>query len=240
MSSAERVRARPRVGARDLGAEALAGVTQRPLRSVLTGAGAAIGVCAVVTVLGLTATASAQVNERFDLLRAREVTVTAADDPDPLGGGLTASGTTALPAGAAARVAAVPGVVGAGPVGTVTLGDAATVSSLPLAGTRTSATSAADVRTVSASTWDVLHPRLAAGRLFDAGHEQRADRVAVLGVGAASRLGISRLDAQPAVFVGGVAFTVVGIVDEVRREPELLRAVVVPATTARAVWSAPG
>jgi len=56
---------------------------------------------------------------------------------------------------------------------------------------------------------------------------------------AATRLGISRLDAQPAVFVGGVAFTVVGVVDDARRAPELLRAVILPAGTARAVWSTP-
>jgi putative ABC transport system permease protein len=240
---------RPRVGVRDLAAEAVAGVTQRPLRSVLTGLGAAIGVCAVVTVLGLTAFASAQVNARFDALRAREITVTAADatdaypDADLGGAGAPApitggSDVEPLPAAAAVGVARIPGVVAAGFVGTPDLGSGVTVTSLPL-GDRASPADgpAADVRSVGADAWAVLHPHVSVGRLYDAGHERRGDRVAVLGVGAASALGISRLDAGPAVFVDGVAFTVVGIVDSVRREPDLLRAGLLPPAAVAAVWT---
>ena len=44
---------------------------------------------------------------------------------------------------------------------------------------------------------------------------------------------------QPAVFVDGVAFTVIGIVDDVRRDPDLLRAVARAAGDARARCGAP-
>jgi putative ABC transport system permease protein len=39
------------------------------------------------------------------------------------------------------------------------------------------------------------------------------------------------------VFVNGVAFTVVGVVDDVGRAPDLLGAVMMPPTTAAAVWA---
>jgi putative ABC transport system permease protein len=229
---AERVRARPHVGWRDLLREAATGVAQRPARSVLTGLGAAIGVCAVVTVLGLTSSASAQVNERFDALRAREISVSATDpDATREGGGLRVA-----PADAVRRVAQIPGVVAAGSVGAVELGADAPVTSLPLTGLASGAAGALEVRTVSASAWPVLRPRVGAGRVYDDGHEDRADRVAVLGSGAAARLGITRLDDRPAVFVDGVGFTVIGIVEDLRRDPTLLRSVLVPPTTAHTTW----
>jgi putative ABC transport system permease protein len=218
--------ARTHVGVRELVAEAVAGVGQRPLRSTLTGLGAAIGVCAVVAVLGLTATASAQVNERFDELRAREVSVRPVDADD--GRNVTVA---ALDAADAGRVAALPGVVAAGTVAIVPLEDT-DVRSLP--GTEPAALG---VHAVSASAWDVLRIGVRAGRVYDVGHEQRADRVVVLGVGAADRLGVHRLDAAPAVFVNGVAFTVVGVVDDVGRAPDLLGAIMMPPTTAAEVWA---
>jgi len=235
--SAMRVRHRVRV--LDLLAESVAGVAQRPLRSVLTGLGATIGVCAVVTVLGLTATASASVNARFDALRATEISVTAASSSDTAAPGSPGSPGTSvvLPRDAAARIAALPGVVGAGAIGTVDLGSPLTVASLPVA-TSTSGGGGTDVLTVTATAWAVLHPHVVEGRLYDAGHERRADRVAVLGIGAARQLGITRLDAAPAVFVDGVAMTVVGIVDEVRRRPDVLDAVMIPPSTAHTVWHA--
>ncbi|MFD0571161.1 ABC transporter permease [Kitasatospora gansuensis] len=68
-----------RLSARDLGTEALSGILQRPGRSVLTALGTVLGVGALVAVLGLTATASGQIGEQFDLTRA--TTVTVADRP---------------------------------------------------------------------------------------------------------------------------------------------------------------
>ncbi len=77
------------------------------------------------------------------------------------------------------------------------------------------------------------------GRTFDAGHVQRGDRVAVLGKDAAQRLGIGDLDYAPAVFVGGQALTVIGIVDDVSRHGELLDGIVVTDPTAAGLfgWS---
>ena len=55
------------------------------------------------------------------------------------------------------------------------------------------------------------------GRALDAGHDQRADAVALLGVDAAERLGVGDLADAPAVFVGAHALTVIGIVESVER-----------------------
>ena len=71
------------------------------------------------------------------------------------------------------------------------------------------------------------------GRLFDAGHDDRADRVVVLGKHAAERLGINRVDSQPAVFLGDQAYTVIGILDSVSGRAELLDAVIMPNGTAQ-------
>ncbi len=53
--------------------------------------------------------------------------------------------------------------------------------------------------------------QLEAGVLFNQFHEATAQDVAVLGKTAAAQLGISSLVNEPAIFIGGQPFTVVGI-----------------------------
>src|SRR5690606_39050687 len=72
------------------------------------------------------------------------------------------------------------------------------------------------------------------GRYFDSGHDARGDRVAVLGVRAAERLGINRVDRQPSIFIDGIAYAVVGIADNMQRITSLRDAVVIPMGAARA------
>jgi putative ABC transport system permease protein len=84
-----------------------------------------------------------------------------------------------------------------------------------------------------------MHPTLQAGRLYDTFHQSRAEHVAVIGSGAASRLGISRLDAQPAVFVDGTPYTVIGIIADLQRKPEFLLSVAIPTATALKAYGPP-
>ena len=56
----------------------------------------------------------------------------------------------------------------------------------------------------------------------------------MLGRVVADDLGIVRVDNQPAVFIGQRAYTVMGIIDDVDRNPELVRAVIIPSSTAAA------
>jgi len=72
------------------------------------------------------------------------------------------------------------------------------------------------------------------GRYFDAGHDARGDRVAVLGERAAEALGINRVDSQPSIFIGETPYTVIGIIRGVERRSDLLDSVILPLGTARA------
>jgi putative ABC transport system permease protein len=96
---------------KDLVAEALAGVLQRPARSLLTTLGTVLGVGAFVAVLGLTGTATGQISGRFDALTQTTVTVTdiagAQTDQRP-------HPPTSFPAEADSRITGLNGVVAAG------------------------------------------------------------------------------------------------------------------------------
>lgn len=84
-----------------------------------------------------------------------------------------------------------------------------------------------------------IHARLAAGRFFDAWQDAHQQRVVVLGSSAAGRLGITWIDNQSAIFIGGTPFAVIGIVDDTDREAGTLLSAVVPAGAAEAIWGTP-
>jgi predicted lysophospholipase L1 biosynthesis ABC-type transport system permease subunit len=84
--------------------------------------------------------------------------------------------------------------------------------------------------------------RLSSGRFPDAGHSDRAERVVVMGANAASRLNISNLDQQPAIFIGDRQYQVVGLLSGVERQASLLGSIVIPEGTAQQEFglTAPG
>jgi len=203
---------------------------QRPARSVLTAMGTVLGVGTFVAILGLTATTSAQIDARFNVLTATEVTVedTGGEDPDltPL----------AFPKDADARVERLHGVEEAGVYWAVQFERGANVRSAPIGDS-----DGEQIQVVAASpgTLGAAGTHLASGRIFDRFHDSRADQVAVIGSGVAARLGITTLETQPAVFVGDQPFTVIGIVDDVDRKADLLLSVVVPRGAAEKLWGPP-
>lgn len=236
---AEPVRAEPvpvqpsRFAARDALAESLAGILQRPARSALTALGTVLGVGTFVAVLGLTATTSSQIDSRFNLLTATEVTIedTARETNEFAG--------PAFPADADARVENLGGVRHAGVSYPVQLDPASGgVHAAPVGG----ATADADRTPVVAASPGALRaafPRISQGRLYDEYHSGTGQRVAVLGSAVAARLGITTLDTRPAVFIGDEPFAVIGIVEDVERKAELLLSVAVPRTTAEEIWGPP-
>ncbi|MFJ3643641.1 ABC transporter permease [Streptomyces sp. NPDC090108] len=216
---------------RDLLAEATAGILQRPARSALTALGTVLGVGTFVAILGLTATTSSQIDARFDALTATEVTVEeTVDDPDQLTG-------PAFPEDADARMRRVNGVEAAGVYWTVRDDRAGSVRSAPVGDN--AGGERIPVVAASPGVLEAAVPTLAEGRLYDR-RMARTGRVAVIGAGTASRLGITTLETHPALFIGEESFTVVGIVDDVKRKADLLLSVVVPSTTAEQIWGAPG
>lgn len=227
-----------RFALRDLSAETLAGLTQRPGRSLLTMLGTVLGVGAFVAVLGLTSTVSGQIGHRFTVLDATTVTVATASS----GGGDTAGVGVprTFPADADARIGRLNGVVSAGVWWPVTTAAQPVIAGTPgvRAGTRQDAGGSAQVYAASPGLLRAVRPTVR-GALFDGFHDRRAEHVCVLGGTLAGRLGISRVDTRPAVFVDDVAYTVVGILDDARQAPELLTAVTVPRRTAEQVYGPP-
>jgi putative ABC transport system permease protein len=216
-----------RISTRDLVREALAGVLQRPARSTLTTLGTVVGVATFVAVLGLTATTGAQISKRFTVLAATEVTVEdIAADADLEGPPFTPDAESRALAIDGVDQAGVYWFAGSRPVGRLPMADSAKLDAYPV---------------VAASPGAVLamRPTLAAGRLYDEFHDGHRQHVAVLGQAVAQRLGITRLDTQPAVFVDGVPLTVIGIVADAQRHGELLLSVTVPRATAEDLWGPP-
>ncbi|MEV7213011.1 ABC transporter permease [Kitasatospora cineracea] len=219
-----------RLHLRDLLSEALAGVLQRPARSALTAVGTILGVGTLVAVLGLTASASAQIDARFNVLTATEVTV------EDVGSARPNAERLSFPPDADARISRLQGVEAGGVYWNVRLAQPGvrTTSLDERAGSAQTPILAASPGVLSAAA-----PHLVQGRLYDEWHDSSAQRVAVIGTSLAQRLGITTLDTQPALYIEGRPFLVIGIIDGVRRKADLPLSVVVPRGTAFALWGTP-
>ncbi|MFI9065639.1 ABC transporter permease [Streptomyces sp. NPDC053429] len=219
---------------RDMLAEALAGVLQRPARSALTALGTVLGVGAFIAVLGLTGTAASQIDSRFSELTATEVTVR------DTGGRDAGRVPLAFPTDADERITALNGVSAAGVFWNVRLrGDQdITTSFLGRTGSGRS-TVRPQVIAASRGALQAAGPHLAEGRTFDTFHERESQQVAVIGSAVAARLGITGVQNNPAIFIGSTPFTVIGILGDVDRKPDLLMSVTVPRSTAEHIWGPP-
>lgn len=219
-----------RFGVRDLLVESVSGIGGRPGRLVLTVLGTVLGIASVVVTIGLAQTAAGQISRRFDAVAATQA-VAAPATSTTADGSTRAAGT--LPWDGPQRALRLAGVEAAGLVGEPAT-DGLAVTTVPVNDPSQPPTTAPAVLAASPGLLDAVGGRVVTGRFFDAGHDERADRVAVLGARAADRLGVSRVDRQPAVFIGERPYAVIGIVDDVRRRPDLLDAVILPIGTARA------
>ncbi|GAA1982940.1 ABC transporter permease [Catenulispora subtropica] len=231
---------RPRL--RELSAEAVAGLVQRPARTVLTMLGTVLGVGAFVAILGLTSTAGGQVSAAFTVLSATQVSVDDVGD-SATEQALAATGRYDFPADADAIAERLHGVVHAGVWWQVTgpSASALAVTAVPTAAS-SGGSSGAPMVTVYAADPEALaamDPTVTVGTTFNAFHDSRREHVIMLSAPVAAQLGVSRLDAQPAVFLDDVAYTVVGVYTRVARQPEVLLGAVIPAGTARADFGPP-
>jgi macrolide transport system ATP-binding/permease protein len=226
----------PRSGitVRDLLNEALAGIFARPGRMVLTVLGVVIGMSALVATVGLTRTAGNRIISQFDQLAATELFVTARPGATT---GIVDS--KALPWDAPARLRRLNGVVAAGTVSDVDVGNAL-VSSSPVKDPLNQSALRLAVRAGSPDMFRAVRAVLETGRLPDAGHSDRADRVAVLGPDAAQRLGIHGVERLPAISIGDQIYLVIGILSDTARRPELLGSVIIPEGTARRYFGLAG
>ncbi len=219
---------RSRLTWRDTISEAVAAITQRPVRTLLTALGTILGVGAFVATSGLAETARAQVSSRFDALKATEVRI---QDAAP-------DGTNPFPDDVAARLERLNGINHAGLYYTV----ADSGSLQPRTTAARPVNSGASVPVIAAQPGAILAalPVLRVGRLYDDFHETRGERVALIGRAAAAQLGVARVDNQPVVFIGDIAYTIIGIIDDVQRNPDLLLSIVIPASAAERDLQASG
>jgi len=200
----------PRLSVRDAAAEAVAGIVQRPGRSGLTMLGTVLGVGAFVAVLGLTATGAGQISRQFSVLEDTTVTVSdngPANDVAPPG----TYPPIGFPADADQVAEHIKGVVAAGVWWPVALPEGTNFSaSLALSGV---ASQTVNLMAASPGAVQAMVPAIVAGSPLTAYENDTAQHVAMIDTTTASTLGISpaRLASHPAVFVNGIAYTIVGV-----------------------------
>lgn len=185
------------------------GLRSRPARSMLTALGVAIGIAAVVAVVGLSASGRAELLAQLDRLGTNLIRV------GPGQGVL--GGPSALPQDARAMTSRIP------PVQAVTQ-----VARLDATVRRTDRiseleTGGLSVLAVRPELMSVLGASMREGRFVDGG----ALPVGVLGDVAARRLGMPDLSHDRLVYVDGHWFTVVGIATDLGLHPDLERSLMI-------------
>src|SRR5690606_30966216 len=139
---------------------------------------------------------------------------------------------TTIPWDAPERLMRLNGVVAVGTVSDVNVGDLL-VSSSPIRDPQGQTAFNLAVKAASPGLFRAIRADLATGRFPDSGHSARAERVAVLGPTAAERLGIVDLGHLPAIAIGDHLYLVIGILNGLGRQPDLLGSVIIPEGTAR-------
>lgn len=200
------------------------GMGARPARAALTAIGIAIGIAAIVAVVGISASGRADLIATLDRLGTNLLRVTP-------GGGVLGTGSD-VPEVARAMAGRI------GPVESATQ-----TTRLDTSVRRNDLVGELETGgiTVMAARTDLtgeLGIDVAAGRFLD---EATAGVPAVvLGSVAAQRLGIPDLDPRPRVFIGDTWFTVVGILGDAELHPDIERSVLVGYPVAADLFGATG
>jgi putative ABC transport system permease protein len=202
-----------RLTADDLARVASVGLRTRPLRAALSALGIAIGVAAIVAVLGLSSSSQAGLLAEIDRLGTNMLTV---------GAGTTFTGQPAqLPVVAPAMIARI------GPVQSVAdtalVPNNATVYRSPLIPAVD--TNALEVQATSLNLPAVIATSVAEGSYLNAA--TATEPVAVLGASAAQRLGIDQVYPGEKIWLGGMWFYVGGILSPAVLTPEIDTSVLV-------------
>ena len=204
--------ARARLHPGDLAALASIGLRTRKLRAGLSALGIAIGVAAIVAVLGLAASAQAALLAEIARLGTNLLTVT---------NGQTLTGATAeLPQAAPGMIARLPGVTAVQDTGSLGAVSAYKSPLIP-----TVETNALSVDAATLGLPAVAGASVAQGRFLNAATAR--EPVAVLGAATAQRLGIDRIRPGLRIWAGGTWFYVTGILSKDTYAPEIDSAVLV-------------
>ena len=203
-------------------APAFGGLRARRLRSALSAAGIALGIAAMVAVLGISASSRTNLLAELDALGTNLLTV------EP--GQTLLGGDAKLPAtapGMIGRIAAVHSTA-------ATTRVSATVRRTDhIPSTETGGIAERAAQPGLAST---LQATLSAGRFLDPATERYP--AVVLGSAAAGRLGVDRVGGR--VWIGDRWFTVIGVLDPVPLAPEIDRSALVGFPAAESLLGADG
>ena len=196
---------------RDIARVASVGLRTRKLRAALSALGIAIGVAAIVAVLGLSSSSQAGLLAEIDRLGTNLVTV--ANGHDLLGN------TTELPEDAPGMISRI------GPVTTVEDTGATTANAyrsplIPAINTNALSVQAGTLGLPAAVGTSILQ-----GRYLNA--VTAREPVVVLGAAAATRLGITRVYPAERIWVGGQWFYLAGILKPATLAPEIDASVLV-------------
>ena len=189
----------------DLGGLASVGLRTRKLRAALSALGISIGVAAIVAVLGLAASSPAGLLAEIAQLGTNLLTVT--NGPDITGQ------PAELPKAAPGMVGALHGVTAVQYTGALSNVNAYRSPYIPTIQTNALSVDA------SSSGLPRVSTSMAQGTYLNAATEN--EPVAVLGYQAAQRLGIDRLLLGEKIWVGGMWFYVVGILNPAALTPEI-------------------
>ena len=213
---------------RDLVHEALEGVGSRPSRLFIMLLGTVLGIASLVATVGLAQTAAGQISKTFDKVSASRVVI----EPGKTDGGADRQQVTVpIPWNAVELVSELAGVEESALYSEVS--PEPSVLAVQVTDPSQAPTAPPTVVATSAGLLDVVDAHIQTGRFFDAGHAQRADRVAVLGANAAEKLGVNRITGTPAIYIGDRPYSVIGIIDQTSARESLLDSVIVPVETAR-------
>ena len=195
-----------RLGIGDLARVGSVGLRTRRLRAALSALGIAIGVAAIVAVLGLSSSSQAGLLAQIDRLGTNLLTVTS---------GQTFSGQIApLPLAATSMIARIPPVEQLANTGTII---SARVYRSPLIPTID--TNGLQIQASSLNLPAVVGTTVAQGDYLNAATATRP--VVVLGALAAQRLGIDRVFPSERVWLGGQWFYIAGILAPAALAPEI-------------------
>jgi putative ABC transport system permease protein len=183
------------------------GLRARPLRAVLSALGIAVGIAAMVAVVGISASSRAEIDQQIRALGTNLLTV---EPGQTLRGGETAI----LPVESVDMVARIGPVTSASAVGAVDDAFVYRTDRIDEAKTNGITTMAA-----RPDLLDTVNGEVASGRWLD--DALAAFPTVVLGATTAERLGLSHSDGSVAVWLGEQWFTVVGILAPAPLAPEL-------------------
>jgi putative ABC transport system permease protein len=206
-----------RLRPRDLARLASVGLRTRKLRAGLSALGIAIGVAAIVAVLGLSSSSQAKLLNQIDALGTNLLTVA---------NGQTLSGEPAeLPTAAPGMIARIGPVTAVQDTGTVSDINAYRNRHIPQVNTN-----ALSVQATSLDLPSTVGTSLARGRYLNAATER--EPVAVLGAATAARMGVDRIWPGERIWVGpsprdGQWFYLAGVLKPAVLAPEIDSAVLI-------------